>query len=232
MRALIFGGAHGVGNGICHLLASNGTQVWYIDKVEGRHQPASWFMRATLPLSIEEARVQLNLRDFWEGDFTHIFVMLGRATHRTFDDTSKVVLDSMISSNINSVFSALKIARAVSKADASYVLMSSTSASQADPGGALHSTMKSAIEGLTRSLAREWNPARVNAIAPGPVLTSKYTENVPEGNKLADAQRSPHLRIVTRREAALAAVGLSIMTGVSGVVLPVDLAASISSRRD
>ncbi len=234
MKSIIFGGAAGIGKAIDDLLTygpSSDPDPIIIDKTVitniGR------FIHSTFPLSQGRA-AELDERLFAATDglsFTHIFITLGVPSHRKFDETSAGKEVTLLQDNFRAVTSALRFAKPRMLHDGSFVVISSVSASQADPGGAIYSAAKAGIEGLVRGLAREWMPMRVNAIAPGPTATDQFLKNVPAVNQRIEALRSPHNRLILPSEIADAAVGLAQMTGVSGVVLPVDLAGLSSSRR-
>jgi NAD(P)-dependent dehydrogenase (short-subunit alcohol dehydrogenase family) len=63
------------------------------------------------------------------------------------------------------------------------VLTSSIAATGALPGRVGYGTVKAALEGLTRNLACEWAPdgIRVNAVAPGTILTPLVKRNFDQG---------------------------------------------------
>ncbi len=238
MKTIIFGGARGIGKAIDDLLMSRGGSVLdpviVIDKLgidSGR------FLRARFPLSRREEMIlheNLAASTAMDGSgspFTHTFITLGVPSHRKFNDTSEGKEEEIFRRNFVAVTSALRFAKPWMQNFGSYVIISSVSAIQADPGGAIYAAAKAGIEGLVRGLAREWVPARVNAIAPGPTATEQFLKNVPVENQMFEEERSPHERLIGPEEVAEAAVGLSQMTGVSGVSLPVDLAGLSSSRR-
>ena len=63
------------------------------------------------------------------------------------------------------------------------MLISSIAATAALPGRVGYGTVKAAVEGLTRNLACEWAPdgIRVNAVAPGTILTPLVKRNFETG---------------------------------------------------
>ena len=233
MKAIIFGGAKGIGKAIDDILVSRigaDPHPIVIDKDcinNGR------FFRSKFPMNrMVSGRLDENLVLATDhASFTHVFITLGAPSDRKFDDTSEGKEIELLQRNFRAVTSALRFAKPWTSASGSFIVTSSVSAQQADPGGAIYAAAKAGLEGLIRGLAREWTPARVNAIAPGPTATEQFLVNVPEGNQELESMRSPHDRLIFPDEVAEAAIGLSQMTGVSGVVLPVDLAGLSSSRR-
>lgn len=219
MNALVIGGASGIGEAIVNRLKTDLHSVRIIDK-----DPNSKYgvFKHQFPGKIHE----------WKSALLElVFITIGVPSGSQFDDGDGSKDVAILTYNLGSVISALRFVRPNIKQKASIVITSSVSASTADPGGAVYAAAKAGIEGLVRGLAREWAPVRVNAIAPGPTATKQFLKNVPYDNQRLEALRSPHGRLIFPEEVAEAAVSLSLMTGVSGVVLPVDLAGLSSSRR-
>jgi NAD(P)-dependent dehydrogenase (short-subunit alcohol dehydrogenase family) len=87
---------------------------------------------------------------------------------------------------------------------------------------------KAAIDALTRVLASEWGKynIRVNAIAPGYVLTDVLHEHIASGwfDQDSITKRTPLGRLIPEEDIAQAAVYLASPAAhnISGVVLPVD----------
>ena len=223
MRAVIFGGANGIGSAIADIFYENWGDRSFIIIDRDQH-PVYETIQAELPLD-GELDVPVN------AGVTHVYITLGAPSHRKFDDTTGDKEAQLLERNFMAVTSALRFARQATMHNASYILTSSVSAAHADDGGTIYAASKAAVEALVRNLAREWAPSTVNGIAPGPTATKQFLENVPPENRVIEAGRSPHHRLIEPFEVAEAAVSLSLMTGVSGVVLPVDLAGQSSSRR-
>ena len=137
----------------------------------------------------------------------------------------------IIQANLEPIYAALLQLYPRLMPHASIVLTSSVSARFAESKGTAYASAKAGLEALVRGLAREWAPIRVNAVAPGPTLTHQYLTNVSPESQERDASRSPHGRNLEPIEVALAIMALLNLTGVSGAVLPVDLAGSSSGRR-
>lgn len=74
------------------------------------------------------------------------------------------------------------------------------------PGTSLPASVTGATESLTRALALELAPVRVNAVRPGPVRSAMWTNTVPDPQAVYDdfAGRSPLARVAKPEEIALA----------------------------
>lgn len=232
MKVAIFGGGAGIGLEIAKICTGNGNQVITFDARFNREAlEGETLVEAVFPVSPEPwGEVRHKHVRALEG-VSRVFITLGKPSGRLFSKSAVNFEYNIMEMNFHAVTSALRLARGFASEKCSYVLTSSVSASQADPGGSIYGAAKAAIEQLTRQLAREWQPARVNCIAPGPTATQQFLDNVPVSNMLHEMSRSPHNRLLLPQEVGDAAVALSNLTGVSGVVLPVDLAGLSSSRK-
>ncbi|MFD3457529.1 SDR family oxidoreductase [Streptomyces sp. NPDC058691] len=109
--------------------------------------------------------------------------------------------------------------------DGSFVLLSGVAALEPDPGFIGVAATNGAVNTITRSLAVELAPIRVNAISPGTVDTGAW-------DALGDRKKSdffarlsaanPAGRIGTTEDVAQAAVFAMTNTFMTGVSLPVD----------
>jgi NAD(P)-dependent dehydrogenase (short-subunit alcohol dehydrogenase family) len=88
----------------------------------------------------------------------------------------------------------------------SIVNMGSTSWMVGQGGMAAYTAAKSAVLGLTRSLARDWGPdnIRVNSVAPGWIMTERQISNVAHagGRGGADARAVPEAEALPGRHRA------------------------------
>ena len=109
--------------------------------------------------------------------------------------------------------------------DGSFVLFSGASGRKSAPGFLAVGTTNGAVDTLTRALAVELAPIRVNAIAPGTVDTGAY-DGLGEERKTAllthRAEHSPAGRIGTADDIAAAVVFALTNTYLTGVSLNVD----------
>jgi NAD(P)-dependent dehydrogenase (short-subunit alcohol dehydrogenase family) len=116
---------------------------------------------------------------------------------------------------------AIKYARATISQDGSITLTNGAVAHRPRKGAPLSTAMAGAIEHLTRALAVELAPIRVNAVCPGVVLTDVW-KNLPEGQLERMTSRQPLPRGGTPREVAEAYLYLMRGGFTTGDVLRVD----------
>ena len=127
----------------------------------------------------------------------------------TVDEVTSEYWDDRMAVNLKHQFFAAKAVHAAMReaGGGSIVNLGSISWHLGLPDLAIYQTAKAAIEGLTRSLAREWGREniRVNAIIPGNVQTPRQMKwYTPEGEAEIVAQQCLDGRIQPRDVAALA----------------------------
>ncbi len=103
--------------------------------------------------------------------------------------------------------------------------MASVAALRSDRGMASYVSAKHGVIGLTKAAALDYaeHGIRVNAIAPGPVLSDRLRDAGPDAQRQA-ASRIPMRRITPPEEIAAAAVWLcsDLAASITGVVVPID----------
>ena len=234
--ALITGGGSGIGYGIARQLIHSGAKV----VITGRNLE-----------KLKEAKNELGDNCFViQNDVTHknkhpylirqveneigpLDILVNNAgMHQKIsslnaeDDTFQEVIDI----NLNSVFSLTRAAlkKMVPRGEGSVINISSMSALYGLPQIAAYSSSKTALLGLTRSLASEfsYSGVRINAIAPG-FIESEMLNNVmvkDHERKQKVLERTPMRRLGTQDEIGHAAVFLASDASkfITGVCLPVD----------
>jgi NAD(P)-dependent dehydrogenase (short-subunit alcohol dehydrogenase family) len=142
-------------------------------------------------------------------------------------DVSVADFDSAYAVNLRGMFVAMKheIPAMIEGGGGAIVNMSSTAGTQAVAGLSAYVATKHGLEGLTKVAALDYAAlgVRVNAIAPGPILTDNLRRAGPEGQRLA-AEAMPMRRIGRPEEVAAAAVWLCSDAAdfVTGTTLVID----------
>ncbi len=124
---------------------------------------------------------------------------------------------------------AAKHAAAHIAAGGSITLTSGTVATRPAAGSSLPASVTGATEALTRALALELAPVRVNAVRPGAVRSGMWTGTVPDPETVyADfASRSPLARVAEPEDIAAAYVFLMTSSNTTGTILTCDGGAAL-----
>lgn len=135
--------------------------------------------------------------------------------------------DKVMALNVNAVFYASKAVAPIMKANGGGVIINTSSmvSIYGQPAGCAYPTSKFAVNGLTKSLARELAPdhIRVNAVAPG-VTDTDMVANLPEAMREGIKKTIPLGRIGTPEDIANAFLYLASDNAsyVTGEILSVD----------
>ena len=106
--------------------------------------------------------------------------------------------------------------------EGSVVLYGGQAQARPYPGSTTVSTVNGGVIGMTRTMAVELAPVRVNAIHPGVIGDSPYWADKPEGVLDPIAARTPIGRLVKMRELSEAALFLLENGSVNGINLAAD----------
>jgi len=183
---LITGGASGIGATLVEEFVAQGARVGFIDidagsgtalaarLKEARHPPAFAAADLTDIAALDRAIDALRLRT---GPFTVLINNAANDQRHSIESTTSQTWDAGIAVNLKHQFFAAKNVAADMKAagGGSIVNFGSVSWMLKRGGMPVYTTAKSAVQGLTRSLARDYGPfnIRVNTLVPGWVMTEK-----------------------------------------------------------
>src|ERR1700736_2860480 len=142
-------------------------------------------------------------------------------------DLSEADFEAALAGNLRSTFLCLRLelAAMVRGGRGSIVNMSSTAGIGTAPGMAGYNAAKAGVIALTRTAALEYGPAgiRINAVAPGPILTHRL-QALPDDVRSGIAARIPLRRLGEPSDVADAVLWLASSEAgfVNGTTLPIE----------
>ena len=225
--AIVTGGTRGIGYEIVKLFSeNNATVILFGSKkeniiVEGFYPDLS---------NYDEVEKTMNIIN---EKYSHIDILVNNAgisANKTIDETSYLEFDKIIDLNVNAMFYATKAVVPFMKKQKNGVILNTSSmvSIYGQPSGVGYPTSKFAVNGFTKSLARELGSynIRVNAVAPG-ITNTDMVANLPKEVIEPLIRTIPLGRIGEPRDIANAFLFLAsdMASYITGNVLSVDGAA-------
>lgn len=240
-RALVTGGAGGLGRAIAGMLHRAGATVAVVDLAQALRSadlPEAWH-RSAIDLTSPAAETELAACLAELGGLDILIANAGRVPPwRRIEALDLAEWDDVFALNVRAVAACLKAATPALKASAhgAAVLMASINGYRAHPDQTLYTSSKHAVLGLMRAAALDLgrDGVRVNALAPGPILTEALRQRIaaraaaggPPAAAVIDAMHAETAlgRMATECEVAQAACFLAsdMASGITGVCLPVE----------
>ncbi|MFJ9363415.1 SDR family oxidoreductase [Nocardia sp. NPDC101769] len=227
-RAVVVGGGSGMGQAIADALLAAGTEVIIVGRSEQR--------LADAVRELGDGKVSAVAADVAdEEQVSRLFETVGTVDHvittaadltgaygpvASFDfEHGRGFLETKL------IGSMLLAKHARLTENGSLTFISGIAAYRPAVGGAMVAAVNAALEGLTRALAVELSPIRVNAVSPGWVLTDIW-ESMPWEDKeerlAAMAEKLPAKRLGRPDDIAAAVLSIIGNRFVTGTVLHVD----------
>jgi D-xylose 1-dehydrogenase len=196
---LVTGGGSGIGAQIVRRFGEQGSKVAFIDfspepsealvrEVEGAGRGRPLFLRCDLR-DVEALRRAVAEAGAANGPITALVNNAARDDRHAWDTVTPEYWDERFNTNLRHQFFAAQAVQPMMKeaGGGSIINMGSTSWMVGQGGMAAYTAAKSAVLGLTRSLARDWGPdnIRVNSVAPGWIMTERQQQMwlTPEGER-------------------------------------------------
>ena len=236
--AIVTGGTRGIGYATVKKFLENGTKVILlgsrqetVDKAVNslKEENPTWDVRGDYPNLMDEEQVKEFVAKVAK-EFGHIDILVNNAgvSDRTsIDDYTLETFRKVFDLNVNAVMNMIMPVSKVMKQQGSGVILSTSSMVSicGQPGGVAYPASKTAINGLTWSLARELAPfgIRVNAVAPG-ITKTDMVSALPETMIQPLIQSIPLRRIGEPEDIANAFLFLAsdMASYVTGEILSVD----------
>jgi NAD(P)-dependent dehydrogenase (short-subunit alcohol dehydrogenase family) len=233
-RVVILGGTSGLGLAVAQAAAAEGARVVVASSSPARVAQAL----ATLPPEAEGR--PLDLLDgaavegfFGEiGSFDHLVYTAGETLRLArLDEIDVASARRFFELRYWGAFTAAKYGCRDIRAGGSIVFSSGVAGARPRPGRSVVASVCSAMEGLTRALAVELAPVRVNIVSPGVSRTPLWREMAEEAREslyASEAQRLPVGRVGEPAEIAEGYLYLMRQTYVTGQTLVVDGGGSLA----
>ena len=178
---LITGGASGIGAALVEAFVAQGARVAFLDiDVAGGEAMAARVRARFTPCDITDIAALRAAVAKIEAEQDGIGVLInnaGKDDRQAFADIEPEDWRRLLSFNLDHQFFASQAVAPgmAARGGGSIVMLGSVSWMRGRPGMAGYTTSKAAINGLTRTLARELGPTgvRVNCIVPGAILTDR-----------------------------------------------------------
>ena len=233
--AVVTGGTRGIGYAIVEKFLENGAQVILfgsrketvnktLETLRKKYSKVDGFY-PKLTDEKELSSVFQQIKD----TYGHIDILVNNAgisSKTKLEDYTEEEYDKVSDLNIKSVFTCSKVILPYLKETKGVILNTSSMVSiYGQPSGVMYPTSKFAVNGMTKSLARELAPfgIRVNAVAPG-IIETDMVRSLPKEMIEPLIQTIPLGRIGKPEDIANAFVFLAsdMASYISGVVLSVD----------
>lgn len=181
---LITGGAGGIGAELVSAFAAQEARVAFLDiDLERGESHARATASRFLPCDLTDVaalRAAVGRIESEQGGIDVLVNNAGRDDRQSFADIQPEEWRRMLALNVDHQFFASQaVAPCMTRrGGGSIIMLGSVSWMRGRPGMAGYTSAKAAINGLTRTLARELGPAgiRVNCIVPGAILTERQRE--------------------------------------------------------
>jgi NAD(P)-dependent dehydrogenase (short-subunit alcohol dehydrogenase family) len=232
---VIIGGSSGIGLETARLALAEGASVTIAGRSEGRLRRAvddldtcraSGRMAERVRSVVADVTDESSIRTLFDGEprVDHLFLPAGelRSGYGDVMTADQCALRSVLETRVLGVATVIRHARP-KIVEGSITLMSGLYATRPGPGGALAAAAVAAVEGMTRALALDLAPIRVNAVAPGLIDTPLWNSFGSQREViLAHGVALPVRRIGRPEEVGEAILFLMSNGFVTGTVLAID----------
>ncbi|KDN29989.1 short-chain dehydrogenase [Vibrio fortis] len=233
--ALVTGGSGGIGAAICHKLAKSGYRIVFtfnsnqsaaeqvLDSLEGTGH-------AMYQLNVEDSAAISALADQVQETSQSLDLLVNCAgmtkfvPHSDLNSLNDELIDKIFRVNVRAPFAMVRAFEpALRNANGCVVNITSIAAQTAMGSNVAYCASKSAVENMTRSLARALSPdIRVLAVAPG-LVDTEFVKGLDDEWRDAQEQSTPLKRLANDEEVANAVFAAAeLLTFSTGNTIAVD----------
>jgi NAD(P)-dependent dehydrogenase (short-subunit alcohol dehydrogenase family) len=230
-RIVILGGTSGIGLAVALQALDEGASVLVASKRQEAVDSAQAQFASRAPSRVTAKVVDVASEDA----IKEFFGDVGPIDHLVYTAGEDLPLGPLRSTDLGrarerfevrywGAFAAVKYGVSSIQKDGSIVLTSGFSATRPRPGWTSQASIQAAVEGLTRALALELAPIRVNAVSPGVARTPRWNAmaGVDREALYKSAESQPVSRAGTADEIAAAYIYLMENTYATGNIIKVD----------
>jgi NAD(P)-dependent dehydrogenase (short-subunit alcohol dehydrogenase family) len=220
--AVVVGGSNGIGRVIAQRMADRGDTVVITSRDKAKAQTvAAEIGGATTGLALdlsEPETIEAALAEIGEVD--HLVITAIEQFGQTLDTFDITAAVRSVTVKLVGYTETVRVLRGRFRPDASVVLFGGLAKDRPYPGSTMVTTFNGGISGLTRTLAKEIAPFRVNAVHPGVVGDSPRWVDVAANHPAVP--RTPIGRLVSMDEVVDTVEFLLRNGGINGIDLSVD----------
>jgi NAD(P)-dependent dehydrogenase (short-subunit alcohol dehydrogenase family) len=223
---VIVGGSSGIGLETARIALGRGATVTIAGRSEERLRKAAQTLGGPVRSVVADVTDEASIRALFAGGppVDHVFLPAGELQPGSGDvfGADAKTLQATLDSRLLGIAFVAKHARP-RMSGGSFVLMSGLYAHRPGRGGAFGAAAVAAVEGITRALALDLAPIRVNAVAPGLIDTPLWESFGPQREAiLASCAALPVGRVGKPTEIAEGVLFLMSNGFITGTVVPID----------
>lgn len=224
---VIIGGTSGIGRAAAERAASRDAEVIVCGRSRERAEAVATEIGSGTRGTEANLADAESLRTLFDGldRVDHLVITAADLEYEPFETMDPAIAERVMSTKLLGSFRAVQMALPKMPADGSVVLVSGLAVDRPGPGTSAVSATNGAIDALSRSLALEAAPIRVNAVSPGVTDTPGW-DFMPEAERreffASVGQSLPVGRVGRPEDSGDAIVFLMTAGFVTGEVLHVD----------
>ncbi len=227
-RILVFGGSAGIGHATARLSADAEASVVIVSRSQARIDAALQQLPNTAEGYTADLSDERQIRQVLDqvGAIDHLVYTAGESLALSvLEETDLQAARGFLETRLWGALTAVKYGQRQLRPGGSIVLMSGSAAARPQAGWTVAAAICGAIEAITRALAVELAPLRVNAVAPGIVRTDLWAglpDDAREAMYATARDQQPVRRVGEADDIAAAIVYLMSNGYTTGISLPID----------